>query len=88
MSELIHKSASELAELIASKSVSSVEVTGAFFDRSEALNPKTNSYLYLNRETAMNAAKAAEEVARITRIRFRAGRDNALQLLEDTVHAP
>ena len=29
-----------------------------------------------------DAAKAAEEVARITRIRFRAGRDNALQLLE------
>ncbi len=42
MSELIHKSASELADLIASKAASSVEVTQAFFDRSEALNPKTN----------------------------------------------
>lgn len=30
----------------------------------------------------LSAAKAAEEVARITRIRFRAGRDNSLQLLE------
>ncbi len=60
MSELIHKSASELAELIASKAVSSVEVTEAFFDRSVALNPKTNSYLYLNRDTALSAAKAAD----------------------------
>ncbi len=60
MSDLIHKSASELAELIASKSVSSVEVTEAFFDRSVELNPKTNSYLYLNRENAISAAKAAD----------------------------
>ena len=37
----------------------------------------------LEQESALQAAaKAADEVARITRIRFRAGRDNALQLLE------
>ena len=37
----------------------------------------------LEQEIALQAAsKAADEVARITRIRFRAGRDNALQLLE------
>lgn len=37
----------------------------------------------IEQEAALqSAAKAAEEVARITRIRFRAGRDNALQLLE------
>ncbi|MEN9953646.1 MAG: Asp-tRNA(Asn)/Glu-tRNA(Gln) amidotransferase subunit GatA, partial [Actinomycetota bacterium] len=60
MSELIHKSASELADLISSKSVSSEEVTSAFFDRSVEMNPKTNSYLYLNRDTAMAAAKAAD----------------------------
>lgn len=37
----------------------------------------------VEQETALqSASKAAEEVARITRIRFRAGRDNALQLLE------
>ena len=60
MSDLIHKSASELADLIASKSVSSQEVTAAFFDRSVELNPKTNSYLYLNRDTALSAAKAAD----------------------------
>lgn len=37
----------------------------------------------IEQEVALQAAaRAAEEVARITRIRFRAGRDNALQLLE------
>ncbi|WP_446654017.1 efflux transporter outer membrane subunit [Blastomonas sp.] len=37
----------------------------------------------IEQEAALQtAARAAEEVARITRIRFRAGRDNALQLLE------
>ena len=61
MSELIHKSAAELAQLIHSKEVSSVEVTTAFFDRSEKFNSKLNSYLYLNRETALSAAKAADE---------------------------
>lgn len=60
MSDLIHKPASELASLIASKEVSSVEVTTAFYDRAEKLNPKTNSYLYLNRENAIAAAKSAD----------------------------
>ncbi|PXW76034.1 NodT family efflux transporter outer membrane factor (OMF) lipoprotein [Blastomonas natatoria] len=37
----------------------------------------------IEQEAALQAAaNSAEEVARITRIRFRAGRDNALQLLE------
>ncbi len=61
MSELVYRPASELAELIASKQVSSVEVTTAFFDRSEQLNPVTNSYLHLNRELAIAAAKRADE---------------------------
>ncbi len=61
MSELVYRPASELAELIASKQVSSVEVTTAFFDRSEQLNPVTNSYLHLNRDLAIAAAKRADE---------------------------
>ena len=56
MSELITKSASELAGLIESKEISSVEATEAFFDRSESLNHHTLSYLHLNRETALAAA--------------------------------
>jgi len=57
----IGKSASELAQLIASGEASSQEVTKEFFDRSEALNHKTFSYLHLNRETAMAAAKLADD---------------------------
>ncbi len=61
MTDLIHRSASDLAALISSKDISSQEVTKAFFDRSEALNPVTNSFLHLSRENAMAAAKAADE---------------------------
>ncbi len=60
MSELVYRPASELAALIANKEVSSVEVTKAFFDRSEKLNPVTNSYLHLNRELALAAATKAD----------------------------
>ncbi|NBU22631.1 MAG: Asp-tRNA(Asn)/Glu-tRNA(Gln) amidotransferase subunit GatA [Actinobacteria bacterium] len=61
MSELVYRPASELVALIAKKEVSSVEVTKAFFDRSEKLNPVTNSYLHLNRELALAAANSADE---------------------------
>lgn len=57
----IGKSASELAELIAKGDASSQEITKEFFDRAEALNHKTFSYLHLNRETAMAAAKLADD---------------------------
>ena len=60
MSELVFRPASELAALIAKKEVSSVEVTKAFFDRSEQLNAVTNSYLHLNRELAIAAATKAD----------------------------
>jgi len=60
LSELTTKSASELAGLIESKEISSVEATEAFFDRSESLNHLTLSYLHLNRETALAAAQAAD----------------------------
>ncbi|MEY3561347.1 MAG: Asp-tRNA(Asn)/Glu-tRNA(Gln) amidotransferase subunit GatA [Actinomycetota bacterium] len=61
MSELVFLPASELAAKIASKEISSVDLTKAFYDRSEELNPKTNSYITLNRENAMAAAKLADE---------------------------
>ena len=57
----IGKSASDLAQLIAKGDASSQEITKEFFDRSEALNHKTFSYLHLNRETAMAAAKLADD---------------------------
>ncbi|QKJ25100.1 Asp-tRNA(Asn)/Glu-tRNA(Gln) amidotransferase subunit GatA [Aquiluna borgnonia] len=61
MSDLVFLPASELAAKIASKEISSVELTKAFYDRSEELNPKTNSYITLNRENAMAAAKLSDE---------------------------
>jgi aspartyl-tRNA(Asn)/glutamyl-tRNA(Gln) amidotransferase subunit A len=57
----IGKTASELATLISSGEASSQEITKEFFDRSEALNHKTFSYLHLNRHTAMGAAKIADD---------------------------
>ncbi|MEL0134957.1 MAG: amidase, partial [Aquiluna sp.] len=60
MSELITKSASELATLIESKEVSSLEVTEDFFDRAEKLNNLTLSYLHLKRENAVSSAKQAD----------------------------
>ena len=57
----IGKSASDLAQLIAKGDASSQEITKEFFDRSEALNHKTFSYLHLNREPAMAAAKLADD---------------------------
>ena len=60
MSELVTKSASELATLIESKAISSVEVTEAFFDRAEKHNDLTLSFLHLNRENAISAAKRAD----------------------------
>ena len=60
MSELVTKSASELATLIESKEISSVEVTEAFFDRAEKLNDLTLSYLHLKRENAVSSAKQAD----------------------------
>ena len=61
MTELVFKTAAEIAGLLASKEISSQEVTKAFYDRAEALNPQTNSYLYQNRDTAMAAAVAADK---------------------------
>jgi aspartyl-tRNA(Asn)/glutamyl-tRNA(Gln) amidotransferase subunit A len=60
LSELITKSASELATLIESKEVSSLEVTEVFFDRAEKLNDLTLSYLHLKRDNAISAAKQAD----------------------------
>jgi aspartyl-tRNA(Asn)/glutamyl-tRNA(Gln) amidotransferase subunit A len=56
MSELIRKNASELAELLRSKEVSSVEVTKAHLERSDAVDGVVHSYLYQSPEAALIAA--------------------------------
>ncbi|MEY4499194.1 MAG: hypothetical protein RL319_182 [Actinomycetota bacterium] len=56
MSELIRKNAAELAELLRNKEVSSVEVTKAHLERSEAVDGAVHSYLYQSPEAALIAA--------------------------------
>ena len=58
MSELVKKNASELVELLHSGEVTSVELTQAFLDRIEKLNPLLNSFLHVNAKEAL--ATAAE----------------------------
>ena len=60
MSDLIRKSASELAALISSGEVSSVEVTRAHLDRSAAVDAAVHSYLYQNPEATLIAAAEAD----------------------------
>ncbi|MEV4601093.1 amidase [Amycolatopsis sp. NPDC049253] len=57
--ELTRSDATELAELIRTKKVSSVEVVQAHLDRIEATNPKVNAIVTLA-EGALEAAKAAD----------------------------
>ncbi len=58
MTDLTRKSASELVELLASKQVSSVEVTQAHIDRTNAVDGAVHSYLHTSPESAL--ATAAE----------------------------
>jgi aspartyl-tRNA(Asn)/glutamyl-tRNA(Gln) amidotransferase subunit A len=56
VSELIRKNAAELAELLRNKEVSSVEVTKAHLERSDAVDGAVHSYLYQSPEAALIAA--------------------------------
>ena len=58
MSELVKKNASELVALLQSGEITSTELTTAFLDRIEKLNPVLNSYLHINKAEAL--ATAAE----------------------------
>ncbi|HWO93200.1 MAG TPA: amidase, partial [Dehalococcoidia bacterium] len=49
------------AEAMARGEVSSTELTQAFLDRAEALNPVLNAYLLIDREGALAAARRADE---------------------------
>ena len=56
MSDLIKHNASELVEMLASKQVSSVEVTQAHLDRIAEVNPTINSFLHVTGEEALKVA--------------------------------
>lgn len=60
MSELVFKSASELAQLIREKQVSSVEVVTAYLDRIAAVNPIINAVVTLVAESALHQAEEAD----------------------------
>lgn len=59
--QLIFKPATELAELIANKQVSPVELVDTYLERIDKLDPKLNSYLTLMSDEARKSAKVAEE---------------------------
>ena len=58
MTDLIRKNASELVDLLATKQVSSVELTQAHIDRTNAVDANVHSYLHTMPESAL--ATAAE----------------------------
>ncbi len=58
--ELCSFSISQLAELLQRRAVSPVEVTRAYLDRIQALDPQLNSYLTVTAERALQDARAAE----------------------------
>ncbi len=56
MSELITKSASELADLLADGQIKSVELTRAHLEQIQAVNPKVNAFLHVDADGALAAA--------------------------------
>jgi len=61
MPDLHWTSARELARMLEAKEVSSVEVTEAFIARGNEVDPKLHAYLSTTAETALEAARAADE---------------------------
>src|SRR5215470_12161698 len=59
--DILNLSAAELAKRIQSKSLSPVELTKAYLDRSEKLGVKLNAYARLTPEVALEQAGAAEK---------------------------
>src|SRR5499425_1431117 len=59
--DILYLSAAELGKRIQSKSLSPVELTKAYLDRSEKLGPKLNAYARLTPDLAFEQATAAEK---------------------------
>ena len=51
--EVLFKSASELRQLICSKKISPVEITNLALERIEQINPKTNAFLTVTADSAL-----------------------------------
>ena len=61
MTDLIKHNASELVEMLATKQVSSVEVTQAHLDRIAEVNPTINSFLHVTGEEALKVASDVDK---------------------------
>jgi aspartyl-tRNA(Asn)/glutamyl-tRNA(Gln) amidotransferase subunit A len=59
-SDIIFKSATELAPLLKARKLSPVEVVRAHLDRIEAVNPKVNAFITVTADQAMEQARKAE----------------------------
>lgn len=64
-SEILFKSADELAPLLKSRKLSPVQLVRTLLDRIEALNPKVNAFITVTGEQALDQARKAErDIAR------------------------
>lgn len=63
-SELWRWDAADIAAQIRAGSVSSVEVTQAFYSRIDAVNPRLNAVVHADRERAFEAARKADDLLR------------------------
>ena len=59
-SEILFKSAAELAPLLKARKLSPVELVRAFLDHIEAVNPKVNAFITVTGEQALEQARKAE----------------------------
>jgi aspartyl-tRNA(Asn)/glutamyl-tRNA(Gln) amidotransferase subunit A len=57
---MINSSLKTLSQMLAKKEVSSVELTQAFLNRIDTLNPQINAYIALDRDRTLAQAKAAD----------------------------
>jgi len=60
MSHITDLSFSELKKALDARSLSSIEITSAFLDRIDALNPTLNAFITITHDEAMQAAKDAD----------------------------
>ncbi len=57
---MIDKSLKQLAQALAAKEISSVELSSLFLDRIERLNPEINAFVTVDREKSLKMAQAAD----------------------------
>lgn len=74
---MINSSLKTLAQMLANKEISSVELTQTFLNRIDAYNPVINAYIALDHEKTLAQAKAAD-------VRIAAGTDQMIIEQTDT----